>query len=131
MKFFWVPLILAACSSGPPPRPVDLPDPAGPDLPTPPPRRGYSLTIVPSMVTRQPGEAQQFRVIAQGGDVDVRWSLSGPGDFSTWGTIDERGLYRAPAKAPAGPVRIVADIETRGRRIGTVSALVSFAAETK
>jgi hypothetical protein len=127
MKLFSIALLLmAACESGPPPKPAELPPTDGPALPDPGPRHGYSVSILPSSVTRLPGESQQFRIIVQGGDVDVRWRLSGPGDFPEWGTIDQNGLYRAPERPPRGPVLVLADAEVRGRKIATVSAVVEI-----
>jgi hypothetical protein len=88
------------------------------------PKHGYAISILPAIVARKPGEAQQFRVTVQGGDLSVRWRLAGVGDHTEWGTIDEHGLYRTPSKVPKGPIQVIADVEDRGRRIGTVSAVI-------
>lgn len=122
MRICCVLLVLASCTSGPPPRPAELPEEDGPALADP--KHGYAISILPSFVSRHPDELQQFRVVVQGGDLHLRWRLEGAGDPTEWGTIDENGLYRAPSKPPRGPVQVLADVEDRGRRIGTVGAVV-------
>jgi len=51
-------------------------------------------------------QSQQFRVAdAEGKSVDVNWGVSGPGCFGpACGTINAKGVYRAPAALPQPPV---------------------------
>ncbi len=66
-------------------------------------------TIGPSLVHLQPGEAQRFKVtmvatrlMAARVPQQVKWGVNDiPGGTAELGTIDETGLYRAPATAPS------------------------------
>ena len=64
--------------------------------------------IAPSVVHLEPNEEDQFKVVHMatrfvGAKLaeNVRWGVNGiPGGNEEFGTIDENGLYRAPAKTP-------------------------------
>jgi len=69
----------------------------------------HRARIKPTLVKLEPGQKQQFRIIMSPRHLsfarlaeDVKWSVNAiPGGSQELGTIDETGLYRAPAEAPA------------------------------
>jgi sugar lactone lactonase YvrE len=87
------------------------------DQPAPWPRRAI---IKPSLVRLAPGAEQRFktvlstaRLMAATPPKSVRWSVNDiPGGNAEVGTIDEFGMYRAPAKIPVpNEVHICAVVE--------------------
>jgi DNA-binding beta-propeller fold protein YncE len=81
--------------------------------------------IKPSIVTLKPGETRRFKVImtatrlmAATAPEKVSWSVNDvPGGSQQIGTIDETGLYRAPASVPSPcEVHIGADVPQAANR---------------
>lgn len=82
-------------------------------------------TISPSVVYRQPGESQRFKVVmiatrmmAASEPQEVRWAVNDiPGGNDKLGTIDSSGLYTAPAVAPSPrEIHICAEVPEAANR---------------
>lgn len=85
----------------------------------------HRATIHPSLVHMDPGASQEFktvivatRLMAAAAPSEVKWSVNDiPGGDATVGTIDESGVYTAPASAPSPrEVHIGADVPEAANR---------------
>jgi len=90
-----------------------------------PKSKSHRATIHPSLVNLQPGQEQPFKVVlvatrlmAAQEPRQIVWSVNDvPGGNAEFGTIDERGLYRAPAAIPKPrEVHIVGDVPESANR---------------
>ena len=90
-----------------------------------PASKWHRATIHPSIVYLQPGEEEWFKVVmtatrlmAAQEPKEVRWAVNDiPGGNDTVGTIDERGVYRAPATVPSPrEIHICAEVPESANR---------------
>src|SRR5262249_41908775 len=86
--------------------------PSGPpSSPPPPPAPAATLQIAPTSAALHGGDALQFTAFVSNLDnKSVTWSVGGvAGGNTTLGTIDAKGLYKAPLAIPnPNPVQVTA-----------------------
>jgi hypothetical protein len=98
----------------------------GSSTPPPPP-----IVVSPSSATVGLNNTQSFSAIAQGGTgakQAVNWSVNGAGGgTSTVGTIDQNGVYTAPASFPSpNTVTINATLQSNSRQTASATVTVAF-----